>query len=192
MTPWRDVPEWCQGGNDKFGVCFFAMFGNRLAHTTGQIMSDAEVVSAARVIEHLNVLDPSTDRGEVMEDGLNYIQANGWPPDPLLTVRSWRRITRGEIAASLAAGMMVGAAIGLPMNAEGTDYDFTDAAVVRKAPAMFGHAVYVVGASPEIFITWARPQGVTDAWWDMYGIQIYAIDFGPVPIASSAAAPAEV
>lgn len=183
MTAWPDVPEWCEGGNDKWGVCFFAMFGNRLAQTTGQIMPPAEVISAARVIEHLNVLDPSTDRGEVMEDGLNYIQANGWPPDPLLRVRFWRRITRGEIAASLAAGMMVGAAIGLPMNADRTDYDFTDGAVARKAPIAFGHAVDVVEAEPFVFITWANPQGVTDAWVDQYCLAIYEIDFGPALVA---------
>jgi hypothetical protein len=179
ITPWRDVPSWCLGANDKFGICFFAMFGNRLAQTTGQIMSDAEVESAARVIEHLNVLDRSTDRGEAMEAGLNYIQANGWPPDPLLTIRSWRRITRAEIAASLAAGRMVGAAISLPMNAAGDDYDFTDDAIARNAAGAFGHAVYVVGSGPEMFITWARPQGVTDAWWDKYCLAVYEIDFGP-------------
>lgn len=179
IRPWREVPAWVMGANDKWGVCFFAMFANRLAHLTGQIMSDAEVLSAARVIEHLNVLDPTTDRGEVMDEGLEYLRKKYWPPDPLWRVRYWTPIRPQDIPDALRRQKMVGAAIGLPMNADGDGYDFTDDALARSAPPAFGHAVYVV--EPGTFITWARPQSVSDAWWDRYCIAVYEIDFSSEP-----------
>lgn len=180
LPPWRDVPQWCGGGNDKYGDCFLAMFGNRLAQTTGEIMSDAEVLRAANQIEGLNVLDHSTDRGIVFETGLNLLMAKGWPPDPELTVKSWRTISLAEMPASLAAGKMVGAAIKLPMTADGTDYDFSDDAMARKAASVGAHAVYVVDAAPFMFVTWARLQGISAAWWEAYGLALYEIDFGDV------------
>lgn len=178
MTPWRDVKSWCDGGNSRYGDCFLAIFGNRLAQTTGQVMSDAEVLEAANQIEGLSVLDPSTDRGITFEAGLTKLQARGWPPDSELTVKSWRTITLAELPVSLAAEKMVGAALMLPMTADGTDYDFSDDPLARKATPVGGHAVLVVDAAPFIFVTWARPQGISAAWWATYGIQLYEIAFG--------------
>lgn len=181
MTPWPDVLRWCDGGNTIWGSCFLAIFGNRLAQTTGQVMSDAEVLEAANKIEGLNVLDRSTDRGITFESGLTKLQASGWPPDPMLTVKSWRAITAAEIAATLNAGIMVGRAIALPMNAAGDDYDWTDDALIRRAPGIYGHAVYA--PDPLVCITWANPQGATEAWWGEYGRGVYAIDFGEMVFA---------
>lgn len=174
MTPWPDVLRWCDGGNARYEDCFVTMFGNRLAQTTGQVMSNAEVLRAGDVLS--NVATPSAIEGTTFEAGLTKIQASGWPPDPMLTVKSWRTITAAEIAATLNAGLMVGRAVALPMNAAGDDYDWTDDALARKAPGIYGHAVYA--PDPLVCITWANPQGATKAWWDEYGRGVWAIDFG--------------
>jgi len=177
MTPWRDVAQWCLGGNDRYGVCLLCVPANFVVQSGGGVMSEGEVEYAASQIEGLNVLDPSTDHGATFEAGLAKLQQQGWPPDPALTVHSWRKIARSEVAASISDGQMTGLAIALPMNAAGDGYDFTDDALRRKAPGLHGHAVYVVQAESCVFVTWARCQGVTDAWLAEYGRGFYRVDF---------------
>ena len=167
MTPWRSVQQWCDGGNTKFGTCFLAMFGNWFALTTGEVMTDGEVENAYSQIAGFSPLDPATDHGVAFEIGLEYLRKNGWPPDPSITVTSWAPTS--NLAGTIARR---GAAFGyleLPMNAARDGYDFSDDALARKAPGEYGHAVLIVDASPPVFVTWANPQGVSDAWLAAYG-----------------------
>lgn len=167
MTPWRDVPQWCDGGNTRYGDCFFAMFGNYFALTTGEVMTDGEVENAYSAMAKFSPLNPATDHGVVFETGLEYLRTKGWPPDPVIVIRSWARTN--DLAGTIARHGAAFVALALPMNATGDGYDFTDDALVRNAPGVYGHAVLLVDAGPPVFITWANPQGVSEAWLAEYG-----------------------
>lgn len=176
MTPWRDVKSWCLGENDTWGTCWFAMLGNALVLETGEVMSDGEILNAAREIEGLNDQDRSTDRGEAMEAGFRYVQKNGWPGDASLTIASWTPTS--DLAATIQRRGYAMCGIALPDSADGDGYDFSDNAMARKAPGVHGHAILVVEAVPGsvTFITWGAPQTVSSAWWDAYARQTYEVE----------------
>jgi hypothetical protein len=178
---WRDVPEWCLGANDRFGTCFFAMFGNWLDLYTNEVMPDGEIENAAREMEGFNARDPSTDHGVLMQQGIDYILANGWPGDSILKPDRVDEAYVGAVVAAVARYGCAFAGLALP-----ADQDLSDAALGRTGVS--GHAVFVVDATPEIvtFITWGGPREVTMAWWRQFARQL----FGPVwPVAQLSLAP---
>ena len=178
MTPnWR-AKSWCMGANDRFGTCFYAMAGNWLSFYTDEIMSDGEIENAARVMERFSAYDPSSDHGILMQQGIDYILANGWPGDPMLKPD---RVDVQDPAAIVATVRRYDCAfIGLALP---EDQDFSDAALGQEGVS--GHAVFGVEATPDAvtFITWQRPQVVSMAWWRRFARQ----SFGPVAPASLAA-----
>jgi hypothetical protein len=174
MSPvpnWRSIPSWCLGANNRFGTCFFAMFGNWLALHTGEIMPDGEVENAAREMEGFNPYDRATDHGEMMQAGIDYILANGWPGDPTLKPARVDGIDPAGVVAAVQRYGCGFAGLALP-----PDQDFSDAALSEQGTE--GHAVFVVEATPDqvTFITWAYPQTVSMAWWLRFARQL----FGPV------------
>lgn len=173
MVNWRDIkiPEgWTLGANDTFGTCAFAMCANHRVMLGGDVMPDGEVLNAAREIEGLNTQDKSTDRGENVEALFDYIKANGWPGDPTLTIASWSKVDLADVAATIARRAACPSWLMLPMNEDGSDYDFSDGALFRGAVGAYAHAVCVVECDGRnlTFITWARPQTVSISWAQAY------------------------
>jgi hypothetical protein len=179
MTDWRDIPEWCLGANDEFGTCAFAMVGNHVVLLGRGVMNDGEVLNAAREIEGLNTQDRTTDKGENLEALFGYVQAEGWPADPTLTINAWCEVDLDQVPGVIARRQASEAWLMLPMLEDGSDYDFTDDAVVRGAEGRYAHAVLIVEASNYglTFITWARPQGVSRAWADRYVKGCYDVEW---------------
>src|SRR5580658_1817216 len=105
IVPYQTIPKdgWCsQGPDNRFGLCFFAMIGNQNVLRGLAPMPNAEIESAAREMEGFNEWIAATDKGENLEAGFRYIQANGWPGDPTLTISDWRKIDFSGLATTLA------------------------------------------------------------------------------------------
>lgn len=176
---WRDVPEWVMGANDRFGVCSFVACANHVVMLGKGVMSDGEVLNAARMIEGLNDHDPSTDRGQNMEALFNYIQANGWPGDPTLTIRSWEPVSLERLPITIGQQLAAPCWAMLPKTADGAEYDFSDSAVERGAVGEAAHAMCIVEADDQhlVLITWARPVTVSRAWARAYLRQAYSVEW---------------
>lgn len=170
---WTTVETWCAPPSLDWGVCWWAMCGNKEVLETGQRMPDVEIMSAARAMEGLNPYDRSTDHGELMEVGFRYLMTEGWPGDPTLKPVSWRRTATVEEAIAEAGSAEV--ALMLPSLDGG--WCFTDEAVAAGVQGTGGHAVLAVCADPDwvTFITWGAPQRVSRAWWSRYCVATYAV-----------------
>lgn len=182
MTSWRDIEipsGWCLGANDQFGTCAFAACGNHAVLLGKGVMPDGEVLNAARQIEGLNTQDKSTDRGQNVEALLDYIKANGWPGDPTLTIAAWSKVDLADIAEVITRRLAAPSWLMLPMTADGSDYDFSDEAMLRGQQGAFAHAVLVVESDGRnlTFITWARPQTVSLSWAQCYFWQLYDVEW---------------
>jgi hypothetical protein len=179
MTNRRDIPQWCLGANDQFGTCAFVSCANHVILLGKGVMSDGEILNAAREIEGLNDQDPSTDRGENMEALFGYIQANGWPGDSTLTISEWSKVDLADVAATIAQRQACPSWLMLPMMADGSDFDFSDDAVFRGAAGGPAHAVCVVEADGRnlTMITWARPVTVSMSWAQAYFRCCYDVEW---------------
>lgn len=133
-------------------------------------MPVAEIENAAREMIGFSPYDETTDRGEVLEIGFRYIHDHGWPGDETLTISSWRSVTLDETPDVIARRNATEAWVMLPMNEDGDDYDWSDAALDRNAEGKYAHAILIVEANQYGFtaITWGRPQGFSWAWARKY------------------------
>lgn len=172
---WRAVPEWCHQGEsplglDVFGLCAWAMGGNRAVLEGRGVMSPGEIENAARVMIGFNPLDPATDKGENLEAMFRYISENGWPGDPTLKIASWRPVDLADIGGVIERRGGSECWLMLPMTEDGAAYDFSDDALFRGANGVYAHAVEVVKFDGRnlTFITWAKPQVVSLSWAQSY------------------------
>ena len=171
---WRDVKKWCMGANDEFGTCAYAMVGNQRIMLGDAVMGDGEIENAARELEGFNPYIKATDKGINVEVLFNFLK-DGWPGDPMLQVTSWSRVAVNSVADMGNTGAPSWLLI--PMTADGTDYDFTDDALRRRAPGKYAHAVLSVELSTLglTFITWAEPKTVSLAWAREYFQAFYSV-----------------
>ena len=173
ILPYRSVPAWCHQGNpeDSFGLCAYAMLGNLMLIQGGDLMPDVEIESAARAIEGFDEWIAATDTGVQLEVLFRYVQQNGWPGDPSRVIQ-WSPASFDAIPSVIASRGGCAAALALPMGIDG-GYDFSDAALERGAPGVYGHAVALV--EPGTFITWGEPRQVSEAWMRAYGRGFYDV-----------------
>lgn len=168
---WRDITEWChQGEGDQFGLCFWAMCGNRAVLEGRGVMSVGEIENAAREMNGFDPYIAATDKGENLEAGFRFIQANGWPADPTLGIRVWCPVGLDELSAVIERRGGAECWLMLPMAEDGSGYAFDDEAIFRGATGVYAHAVEVVEFDGRnvTFITWGKPQTVSLSWAQCY------------------------
>jgi hypothetical protein len=171
ILPYRSVTQWTHQGppDDRFGLCFYAMCGNHAVILGHDPMVEAEVENAAREMEGFNEWIKATDKGENLEVGFRYIHDRGWPGDPTLTIASWSQIGLEQLPATIASRGASETWLLLPMNADGTNYDWTDDALVRGAPGIYAHAVLAVDAASGLtVVTWGGLKTVSENWARTY------------------------
>lgn len=166
--------KWILAENDRWGSCFFAMIANWDLIHGGVPMSDVEIESAARAMEGWSARDPSTDRGENMEDGFRYLMAHGWPGDPLLRVVSWRPIATDEIAATVQLHKCAPAWVMLP-DVPDDDDPFGEATLSLEP--VKAHALLLIEADDAhlTVVSWGEVWLVPWAWWIKFGRQAYDV-----------------
>ena len=172
---WRQVPTWSLGGNDRYGDCTFvslANFHDLVTAVAGkpEVMMEAEAEHFYAVEAGFNSQDASTDRGEVLKKVLAYWAENGWPGDAELKPKDWGSCTHDQADGIITRYGAYFAWVMLPHTADCEDWDWSDDALARNAPGEGAHAILVVEKTPvgRVVITWAEPQGVSDAWWARY------------------------
>ncbi len=173
---WREIESWChQGENsasdlDVFGLCSWAMCGNRAVLEGRGVMSPGEIENAAREMIGFSPLDHSTDKGIALETLFRYVQERGWPGDFTLKIASWTPVGLSDVAAVIARHGGCEAWLELPMAEDGEGYDFSDGALFRGARGVYAHAVEIVEDTGRdlTFITWGKPQTVSRSWAEAY------------------------
>ena len=182
LFDYRSVPHWCHQGadDDRYGLCDWAMMGNLMVCRGQPVLPNVEIQSAARAMEGFATRDPTTDRGEIIEDVFRYVRDRGWPGDPLQRIRDWRSVTLNDVPGVIERQRAAPAWLMIPLDADGTGYDFSDGAVDRDAPGVYAHAVLVVDAGDGVtFITWAAPKVVSRRWAERYFRGFYEVEWVP-------------
>jgi len=168
ILPYGSVKNFThQGPEDRLGLCTFAMLWNHRILLGDPPIGDGGLEYAANMMEGgFNDLNPTTDRGERVEDALNYVRDRGWPGQPTLRIQSWHKIALDDVRDAIARTGGAESWGLLPMTEDGTDYDFTDGALARNAPGVHAHAVLWV--APLSFVTWGLIKTVSRAWTERY------------------------
>lgn len=171
---WRPVAEWSLGGNDRYGDCTFVSLANfcdlvQTAIGQPQTIMEAEAEHFYAVESGFNPNDLASDRGAVLREVIADWAAKGWPGDDTLKPVAWGACAHDRCAEIVERYGAQFAWVMLPKDLDG-DWDWSDDAVLRNAPGEGAHAILVVEKTPigRVVITWAAPQGVSDAWWARY------------------------
>lgn len=179
---WKDVSNWCLGENDTFGTCAFAMCGNHdcvvsTFNDESEVMSDGEIEAMDHAVTGFMPTDPKSDHGTAVTTLLQYWHTNGWTGDPTFKPVTWFQVTSDQISDTIKNYASCYAWYILPKTPDGSNYDFSDDAVINNAPGVAPHAMLIVGAQPGYYnvITWGEVKVVSEAWIMKYGQEYFAV-----------------
>lgn len=179
---WRQVEEWANGGNDKFGTCAetaLANFHDLVTTLNGaaEVMTDGEVEYVYGQVTGFTPIDASTDKGTVLLAMLEYWWQNGWPGDPTMKPLGWTELRKDQIRDGVWSFGAVYAWVMLPVD-DGDEPDFDDRGnEMTPEQGKHPHAVLAVGASDTTvtLVTWGRPVVVSRRWWDTYSQESFGV-----------------
>lgn len=184
---WRPVTNWCMGANDHFVTCSWAGVGNlhvvvTTVNGSPEIMTDGEIEAMANRMSGFIESVPSTQHGAVLVDVLKSWSQFGWAGDPTMKPLYWDPITHAQIRETIDDLGGVYAWCALPVDTtappeDGIEYDFSDRAVETNAEGVYAHAVFLCGQAPGTIwlVTWAGVKQVSEAWWNRFGRDCYAV-----------------
>jgi hypothetical protein len=182
------VPSWGMMRNDELGDCTCAAAGHLLMQWTAAAgkpfsPSDADIVAAYSAITGYTPDDPSTDRGAVEIDVLNFWKARGIAGHRIGGYAAVNHLDHAHVraAAYLFGGVYIGVA--LPVCAQNQNVWDVPGRVAKffegdDAPGSWGgHAVEVVAYDAEgvTVVTWGALKRMTWAFWDKYVDEAYAV-----------------
>lgn len=171
--------------NDQLGDCTIASVAHMIQvwssmNGAQRIISDADVLKAYEGACGYNPADPSTDRGGVELDVLNYWRTVGIGGDKLFAFAAVNYLNRKRMkqAIDLFGGVYLGLA--LPVSAQGQEIWTVPSYGVhgQGAPGSWGgHAVPVVDFTPTglVVITWGRLLTMTWKFLETYCEEAYAL-----------------
>lgn len=176
----RYVPEWSLGGNDKYADCAFVALCNVIDLVTAvngapELVTEAEAELFYAREAGFSPVDPSSDKGAVLADVIEFWRLHGWPADPELTLRGVWSVAPDQIPEALH--LLPGLPAWCMLPSLDDDPDFSDGALERRAPGIDAHAVLIVDASDETLtlVTWAELRVVSRAWWREYGREVFGV-----------------
>ncbi|MDD5301491.1 MAG: hypothetical protein PHS14_00165 [Elusimicrobia bacterium] len=181
----RAVPSgaWGMLANDRLGDCTCAAAGHLIQQWTGSVGSavtpaDADIVAAYSAITGYNPADPSTDRGAVELDVLNFWRAAGIAGHKIGAYAAVDPRDRAHVRAGayLFGGLYLGVA--LPRSAQAQDtWDVAGDGPDAAPGSWGGHAVSVAAYDADglYIVTWGALKRVTWAFWDRYVDEAYAV-----------------
>lgn len=173
---YRLVPEWSLGGNDEVGDCVFCTAANytdliKAVAGTPQTVPDAEVERWYAWETNWTRANPSSDKGEVLEEMLKHWRDHGNPSDPLDRITGYGPVT--DIPAAIEAFGAVFVSVMLPKDAGDTEDMSGDG-----GDGVDAHAMLAVGATADslVFVTWGELRTVSRDWWARYGRESWAVE----------------
>lgn len=176
----RYVPAWSLGGNDKYGDCTFVSLCNVIDLATAvagkpEIVTEAEAELFYAREAQFSPVDPSSDKGAVLADVIEFWRDNGWPADPELTLRGAWSVRKDQILAALH--LLPGLPAWCMLPSLDDDPDFSDGALTRREVGIDAHAALIVdaGADTLTLVTWAELRIVSRAWWREYGREVFGV-----------------
>lgn len=180
--------DWGMLGNDQYGDCVLAgaahetMLWNKLG-THEVTMSTSYVLADYSAVTGFDPNDPATDQGTLTRTALNYRRRKGVQDASgnrhkigayvSLTAGNWNELMQATyIFGAVGMGFLFPASAMDQFNAH-KSWD-----VVEGSPIEGGHYVPVVGRSVSSVgdcITWGAAQGFTQAFYEKYSDEAYAI-----------------
>lgn len=178
--------------NDSLGDCTAAAVGHiLLAHTSNRgtpvRLSDADILGLYEATSGYNPNDPSTDRGAVERQVLNYWRNTGVAGHRIAAYVALdvKNVSQLREAIYLFGAIYTG--VMLPTSAQDQDpWYVTDQTLAGDAApdSWGGHAVPIIGYDSRAFacVTWGAMKWMTEDWWLAYGEEAYAlisVDWAP-------------
>lgn len=178
-----EVLSWPMYGNDTIGDCDPAMHAHAVQAWTRYTGTEADIPqeSVIQLYSAVSGYDPNqvqpdgsnpTDTGCVMQDVLGYLRKNGFPGSghKILAFAQLQDLSKVKQALYVFGSVLLG--VNVPQSA----MDQFDADqpwdAVQGSPVVGGHAVPLqyagTGLVPYEVPTWARLQGMTQAFMDEY------------------------
>jgi len=179
------VKRWPMMLNDRIGDCTCAAAGHMIEQWTtyagrAVVLSDAQIVAAYSAITGYDPKDPSSDKGAVEIDVLNYWRKTGFARH---TIEGYVALEPGnhthiEDSVMIFGNCYIGLA--LPVSAQRqTVWSVPPGGPVGPgAPGSWGgHAVPVVAydARGLTVVTWGATKRMTWSFWDAYCDEAYAV-----------------
>ncbi|GAC1378502.1 MAG: hypothetical protein NVSMB4_08170 [Acidimicrobiales bacterium] len=194
------VPQWSVFGNDRVGDCTCATVGHYVQQWTVNsghaevTLADSDVLAAYSAITGYNPADPSTDRGAVELDALNYWRNTGVGEHKItayvrINERDWQEVRQG-IATFGALYLGVALPITAQRQTGNGPWDVVSTTGDGAPGSWGGHAIHVGAYDPDGLdvITWGRRQRMTWAFFGAYVDEAYAV-IGPDFIGASGHSP---
>jgi hypothetical protein len=181
----RPVGSWPMYANDTIGDCTCAAAGHLIQEWTANIgkpltPTEGQIVGAYEAITGYKPDDPSTDRGAVEIDVLNYWRRTGIAGRTILVYAALEPGNHDHVrdAVELFGAAYIG--VQLPLSAQGQSVWSVPPGgpTGQGAPGSWGgHAIPVVAYDPRILtvVTWGRLLNMTWQFWDTYCDEAYVI-----------------
>lgn len=172
------INDWPMYLNDQLGCCTVAAAGHMIEAWTqmGQgkavEIADDDVLKAYEAVSGYEPGHPETDKGAVMQDVLDYWRTKGIGGHKILAFAEVDVKNQAELTAAMALFGHVYLGINFPAVAmdqfrQGKPWDV----VPDDGGIEGGHAIdwgYAARTEDDKIITWGRPQGMTQAFFDKY------------------------
>lgn len=173
------VPTWPVYSNDRIRDCCAAAAAHAeeawsyYGAGAAVMVTDTDVVRFYQQISGYNPLDPTTDRGAVMQDALGVWRKIGIAGHRILGFAQVDPTNQPECKAALAWFGALYVGVHLPASAVtqtrvGAPWSFDTTADNR---ILGGHAIHVGACDPTGMwtgTTWGRTQRIQPAWWAQY------------------------
>jgi hypothetical protein len=179
------VKQWPMMLNNTLGDCTCACAGHMIeewttyAHAPGYIPTDPQILQAYEAISGYKPGDPSTDKGAVILDVLNYWRQTGIAGHPITAFVSLEPKNREQVkdAVDLFGNCYIG--VQLPLSAQNQKvWSVPPGGPTGKGkPGSWGgHAIPIVeyDARGVTVITWGEPLRATWTFLDTYCDEAYA------------------
>ena len=182
---WAQPADYGMLGNDQVGDCVFAAEAHHDVVWTNNAQpgsfggySAADVLAAYSAVTGWNPTDPTTDRGTVYLDGLNYWRSTGIKGRRIYAYGAvdWKNVPLMHSCIYALGGVQLGLA--LPAGAEGMTAatGWTVPAQDAVPGSWGGHAVPVVDYTAGWYwcVTWGQLWPLSEAFVALYGDEAYA------------------
>jgi hypothetical protein len=180
------VPSWPMYANDQYGDCVWAAIGHEIQaqsrYGQGQEIqvSEAALLQGYSDVTGFDPNDPSTDQGTNLQAALKYWRTHGIEGHKILAFAEVNVADKNEVDAAIAIFGAIEVAFGFPRSAmdqfnQGKPWD-----VNPKDPRPTeGHAIhggfYDMDKEVRRFTTWGNVQDMTDAFWEQYVWEAWAL-----------------
>jgi len=179
-----NVRLWPMMKNNEIGDCAWASAGHLIqlwtaAKGTMYVPPDDQIVDAYSKATGYNPADPSTDRGTVELDALNYWRNTGIAGHKIGAYMAINLGNDGHVKTAIwmFGGIYIG--LDLPVTAQNQDiWDYESKAGNNSNPGSWGgHAVPIIGYSKDtlLCVTWGEVKEMTWDFWDAYADEAYAV-----------------